>query len=140
QFQEREAAAAGSHSRLPAGGCPGVVGGVMIGVAPGPGVGGGGGGRVLAPGPVVAGGVVAGGCAPLPTPPGPMGGPCCCVPQFGVAPPSGVPTELPEMPLTVVTQPLSSPPLTSAGRTLTSIRTTPGTSDATTAWRQCQLR
>ena len=82
-------------ARLPGGGCPGVVGGGTIGVVPGP---------------VVAGGVVPGGCAPLPRPPGPMGGPCCCAPQSGVAPPSGAPTASPEMPLTVVTQPLSSPP------------------------------
>ena len=42
--------------------------------------------------------------------------------------------------LTVVNQPLSSPALRSAGRTLMSIRSTPGTSVATTCWRQCQLR
>src|SRR5205823_6333457 len=62
-----------------------------------------------------------------------------CVPQSGWKP-LGVPTASPRIPLTVANQPLSSPALTSAGRTLTSIRSTPGTSVATTCWRQCQLR
>jgi len=44
------------------------------------------------------------------------------------------------MPLTVVNQPLSSSALISAGRTLTSMRTTPGTCVAVTSRRQCHLR
>ncbi len=46
----------------------------------------------------------------------------------------------PVMPLTVMYQPLSSPALTSAGRTFTSIRTMPFTCVSLTSWRQCQLR